>query len=108
MPPPEHAPPIRPPGEGDPRRSPRRLLADRLVDEAVRFCGRLLGRGEHDLDRIAGAEAEAAAGELAGLVIHAVDLIAELGFDPDEVVRRRLGAPRPAPGDDDPDPAAGR
>src|SRR5688500_18634082 len=90
--PPEHEPPIGPPEGGDPRRPQRRLLADRLVDEAVRFCGRRVGRDEHDLARIAGREAEEAAGELAGLVIHAVDLIAELGFDPEETIRARLAA----------------
>jgi hypothetical protein len=72
-----------------------RELADRLVDQAVRFCGRLLGRDERDLAGIAGGEAEAAAGKLAGLVIQAVDLIADLGFDPDETNRARWGPWRP-------------
>jgi hypothetical protein len=87
------------------------VLADRLVDEAVRFCGRLLGRDEHDLARIAGEEAEEAAGELAGLVIHAVDLIADLGFAPEAIIRARLAAmesaaPADAPGSTGPAPTA--
>ena len=53
------------------------------------MCGRLRRRDEHDLPGIAGDEVEAAAGKLAGLVICAVDLIADPGFASEETTRAR-------------------